>query len=64
MNNCSLSVQEVDLGLAAKGPGVLEAIQFTPQGTGGIIALYTVAGANLSRVFLNEFVTVSSLLLD
>jgi len=45
----------VDQGLAAKG--LLESIQFTPNGTGGIFALYTLPGANLSRVLLNEFVT-------
>jgi len=45
----------VNEGLAAKG--LLEAVQFTPSGTGGIIALYTTEGANLSRVLLNEFVT-------
>jgi glycerol uptake facilitator-like aquaporin len=44
-----------DEGLAAKG--LLESMQFTPNGTGGIFALYTLSGANLSRVFLNEFVT-------
>src|ERR1700748_3672034 len=47
----------VDRGLAARG--LLESVQFTPNGTGGIFALYTLPGANLSRVFLNEFVTVS-----
>jgi len=45
----------VDQGLAAKG--LLESTQFTPNGTGGIFALYTLPGANLSRVLLNEFVT-------
>jgi len=45
----------VDRGLAARG--LLESVQFTPNGTGGIFALYTLPGANLSRVFLNEFVT-------
>jgi len=47
----------VDEGLAAKG--ALEAIQFTPNGTGGILALYTQPGANLGRTLLNEFVSVS-----
>ena len=47
----------VDEGLAAKG--LLESIQFTPNGTGGILALYTLPGANLGRTFLNEFVSVS-----
>lgn len=50
-------IQLVDEGLAAKG--LLESVQFTPNGTGGIFGLYTIAGANLSRVFLNEFVSVS-----
>jgi len=45
----------VDQGLAVRG--LLESIQFTPNGTGGIFALYTLPGANLSRVLLNEFVT-------
>ncbi|KIM84876.1 hypothetical protein PILCRDRAFT_67395 [Piloderma croceum F 1598] len=45
----------VDEGLAAKG--ALEAIQFTPNGTGGILALYTQPGANLARTLLNEFVS-------
>jgi hypothetical protein len=39
--------------------GALEAIQFTPNGTGGILALYTQPGANLARTLLNEFVSVS-----
>jgi len=48
----------VDEGVvAAKGLAALEAIQFTPNGTGGIFALYTLPGANLVRVLLNEFVT-------
>jgi len=48
-------IKLVDEGLAAKG--LLESLQFTPSGTGGIFALYTLPGANLSRVLLNEFVT-------
>jgi hypothetical protein len=47
----------VDEGLAAKG--LLDSIQFTPNGTGGILALYTQPGANLARTLLNEFVSVS-----
>jgi glycerol uptake facilitator-like aquaporin len=47
----------VDEELAAKG--LLETIQFTPNGTGGILALYAPPGANLARTFLNEFVSVS-----
>jgi len=45
----------VDEGLAAKG--LLESMKFTPQGTGGILALYTQPGANLARTLLNEFVS-------
>ncbi|KZP31737.1 aquaporin-like protein [Athelia psychrophila] len=43
--------------LAAKGPLVAAATKFTPNGTAGILALYTLPGANLTRVLLNEFVT-------
>ncbi|KDQ59275.1 hypothetical protein JAAARDRAFT_128206 [Jaapia argillacea MUCL 33604] len=41
--------------LAAKG--VLEAVNFTPQGLAGIFGLYAPTGANLGYVFLNEFVS-------
>lgn len=47
----------VTLEHALQLKGVLGAIQFTPQGPAGIIALYAPAGAHLGRVFLNEFVT-------
>ncbi|KII90024.1 hypothetical protein PLICRDRAFT_29179 [Plicaturopsis crispa FD-325 SS-3] len=40
--------------LTAKG--TLEAVQFTAEGTGGILALYVAPGTNLARVLLNEFV--------
>ncbi|KAF7968970.1 hypothetical protein HWV62_28769 [Athelia sp. TMB] len=43
--------------IATKGAEYAAAIQFTPNGTGGIFALYTLPGANLVRVLLNEFVT-------
>jgi len=48
-------IELVDEELAAKG--LLETIQFTPNGTGGILALYAPPGANLARTFLNEFVS-------
>jgi glycerol uptake facilitator-like aquaporin len=48
-------IKLVDEGLAAKG--LLDSIQFTPNGTGGILALYTQPGANLARTLLNEFVS-------
>lgn len=41
---------------ALAGAGALDAIQFTPQGPAGILALYVMPGSNLGRVFLNEFV--------
>jgi hypothetical protein len=47
----------VEDGLAAAG--TLDAIQFTPNGTGGILGLYVNPGTNLMRALLNEFVTVS-----
>lgn len=46
----------VENDLAANG--MLDAIQFTPSGPGGILGLYVVPGTNLARVFLNEFVSV------
>jgi hypothetical protein len=39
--------------------GLLKAIQFTPAGPAGILALYLPHGVTLSRSLLNEFVTVS-----
>jgi len=45
----------VEDGLAAAG--TLEAIQFTPNGPGGILGLYLNPGTNLTRTLLNEFVT-------
>lgn len=33
---------------------------FTPSGPAGIFALYAPAGYNLGRIFLNEFVCVST----
>ena len=58
----SLTLTHVYLKLAEEGlaaRGLLDGLQFTPTGPGGIIALYTQPGANLGRVFLNEFVCVS-----
>lgn len=51
--------QAANAALEAKGPGILEATQFTPLGTAGIFALYVTEGSNLARVLLNEFVSVS-----
>jgi hypothetical protein len=43
---------------ASTARGTLQAVQFTPSGTGGILALYTMSGVNLSRTLLNEFISV------
>ena len=48
-------------GVAHVGKGTLEATLFTSQGPAGAIALYASAGSNLGIVFLNEFVSVSTL---
>jgi glycerol uptake facilitator-like aquaporin len=48
------------IGLAEKAQaaaGVLDAVQFTAAGTGGILGLYVPPGTRLGPVFLNEFVT-------
>jgi len=37
--------------------GLYDAIQFTPNGVAGIFGLYTMPGANLRDVFMNEFFT-------
>ncbi|KAG9315326.1 aquaporin-like protein [Chiua virens] len=37
--------------------GLYDAMMFTPQGPGGIFALYVSPGTNLHRVLLNEFMT-------
>jgi hypothetical protein len=39
--------------------GVLDKINFTPQGLAGSFALYAPAGATLKFVFFNEFICVS-----
>jgi hypothetical protein len=49
-------IVEVETGLQAKG--LLDKIQFTPLGTGGILGLYMNPETRLLRVLLNEFVTV------
>ena len=48
--------QEVTATLAAAGK--LDAVMFTPSGPAGVFAVYVTPGANLGRVFLNEFVCV------
>ncbi|KAA1467501.1 aquaporin-like protein [Dentipellis sp. KUC8613] len=45
---------EVEAALTAKG--ALDAVQFTPSGPAGIIALYVTPGSSLGLVFINEFV--------
>lgn len=57
MTSTDIFLKLAEAGLAAKG--LLNELQFTPNGPGGILALYTQPGANLSQVFLNEFVSVS-----
>ncbi|KAA1467502.1 aquaporin-like protein [Dentipellis sp. KUC8613] len=47
-------ITETEAGLAAKGK--LDAIQFTPNGPAGIIAVYATPGSSLGIVFINEFV--------
>jgi len=39
--------------------GLYDTMMFTPDGPGGIFALYVLPGTNLHRVLLNEFMTVS-----
>lgn len=39
--------------------GVLDAINFTPQGIAGTFALYAPVGSSLRYVFFNEFICVS-----
>jgi len=48
-------IKQVSNTLSAAGQ--LDAINFTPNGPAGIFAVYVPAGANLGRVFLNEFIT-------
>ena len=45
---------------ALTAAGTLDAVMFTPNGPAGVFALYAPTGANLGRIFLNEFVCVSS----
>ncbi|KAM5543171.1 hypothetical protein V8D89_003045 [Ganoderma adspersum] len=47
-------IKETMATLAAAGK--LDAVMFTPSGPAGIFAPYVAPGANLGRVFLNEFV--------
>ena len=47
---------EADLSAA----GTLESTLFTPSGPAGVFAIYLAPGTSLWRVFLNEFVCVSS----
>ena len=48
------------LTLALEAEGVLDKINFTPQGIAGSFALYPPVGASLVYVFINEFVCVSA----
>jgi glycerol uptake facilitator-like aquaporin len=54
-------VQWKDLIVAAEGvlveKGLYDTIMFTPDGPGGVFALYVLPGTNLHRVLLNEFMT-------
>ena len=45
---------------ALEAEGVLDQINFTPQGIAGCFALYAPAGASLRYVFFNEFICVSA----
>jgi glycerol uptake facilitator-like aquaporin len=45
---------------ALEAEGVLDRINFTPQGIAGSFALYAPAGSSLGYVFINEFVCVSA----
>lgn len=54
-------IVEAELALLAAGPGVSEAIFYTPNGPGGIFALSLPTGSNLGRAFVNEFVVVRSI---
>ena len=45
---------------ALEAEGVLEAVNFTPQGIAGCFALYAPVGSSLGYVFFNEFVCVSA----
>lgn len=49
---------DAELALAGAGPGISEAIFYTPNGPGGIFALSLPTGSNLGRAFVNEFVVV------
>ena len=44
---------------ALEAEGVLDAINFTPQGIAGCFALYAPVGSSLGYVFFNEFICVS-----
>lgn len=46
--------------LALEAEGVLDSINFTPQGIAGSFALYAPTGSSLGYVFVNEFVCVSA----
>ena len=46
---------------ALEADGVLDQINFTPQGIAGCFALFPPAGASLKHVFFNEFICVSTL---
>lgn len=51
-------LQQVETSLSAAG--TLESTLFTPSGPAGVFAIYLAPGTSLWRVFLNEFVCVSS----
>jgi hypothetical protein len=49
---------DAELTLLGAGPGVSEAVFYTPNGPGGIFALSLPTGSNMGRAFVNEFVVV------
>jgi glycerol uptake facilitator-like aquaporin len=49
------------LSAALEAQGVLDKINFTPEGIAGSFACYAPAGASLGYVFFNEFICVSTL---
>ncbi|KAJ7836504.1 aquaporin-like protein [Mycena leptocephala] len=49
-------IVDAELTLLGAGPGVSEAVFYTPNGPGGIFALSLPTGSNMGRAFVNEFV--------
>ncbi|KJA26276.1 hypothetical protein HYPSUDRAFT_199026 [Hypholoma sublateritium FD-334 SS-4] len=55
-NQWKAFLDAAEAGLEAAGPGVLEAVLFTPNGPAGAFGNYLLAPQTLPRVFMNEFV--------